>query len=100
MLTVAPDVYHAGSAEGTAILDARTGRWLMLDTDASRIWQALTVRGGTEGLAEEIAIPAGLDPAAVHQQIRGFLDDLTARGLLTDPAAGPDRSRWGRGRAR
>lgn len=98
MLTVAPAVHHASCADGTAILDTRTGRWLMLDADASRIWQALTLRGSTDSLAEEIAIPAGLDPAEVRQQIRTFLDDLTTRGLLTDSNRAPDPTPRGRRR--
>lgn len=100
MLTVALGVHHASNAEGTAVLDSRTDRWLMLDRDASRIWQAIAVRGGAEGLAEEIAIPAGLDPATVQQQIRTFLDDLTAWGLVIETPTVPGRLRRRRRRAR
>lgn len=78
MLTTAPHIHHATSPYGTAVLDVRRGSWLMLDPDASTIWRAVTVRGGTAGLADEIAIPTGQDPRAVDGQITAFVDELTA----------------------
>lgn len=92
-MSVGPDVHHATSAEGTAILDTRTGRWLMLDPDASRIWRAITVRGTVDGLADEIAIPAGADPAAVQHQITQFLKQMTASGLLVEDSP-KLKTRW------
>ncbi|MEU2670390.1 hypothetical protein ABZ622_16230 [Streptomyces sp. NPDC007164] len=56
----------------------------MLDADASRIWHAVTVRGGTIGLADEIAVPAGQDPQQVIGQITVFIDELVALGVLVD----------------
>ncbi|MEW2579991.1 hypothetical protein [Streptomyces syringium] len=84
MLTPAPHIHHAASQHGTAVLDVRRGAWLMLDTDASRIWHAITVRGGTPGLADEIAIPASQDPQQVSGQIAAFVDELVAVGVLVD----------------
>ncbi|MEU6965478.1 PqqD family protein [Streptomyces chrestomyceticus] len=95
MLTPAPHVHHATSEHGTAVLDVRRGAWLMLDTDASRIWHAITVRGGTRGLAEEIAIPAGQDPQQVSGRIAAFVDELVAVGVLGDTDR-PRRRRWWR----
>ncbi|EST18514.1 hypothetical protein [Streptomyces roseochromogenus] len=54
----------------------------MLDPDASKIWHAITIRGGTVGLADEIAIPTGQNPQAVHGQIVAFVDALVATGVL------------------
>lgn len=95
MLTPASHVHHATGPYGTAVLDVRRGRWLMLDPDASKIWHAVTVRGGTGGLADEIAIPTGQDPQAVGEQIAAFVDELVATGVLVDTDR-PPRGRWWR----
>ncbi len=84
MLTPAGHIHHATGPQGTAVLDVRRGRWLMLDADASRIWRAVTVRGGTAGLADEIAVPTGQDPDQVSDQITAFLDAMVAAGVLID----------------
>ncbi|MFD7284095.1 PqqD family protein [Streptomyces sp. NPDC059862] len=84
MLIPAPHVHHATGPSGTAVLDVRRGAWLMLDPDASKIWHAITVRGGTAGLADEIAVPTGQDPQAVGGQIDTFVDELVVAGVLVD----------------
>ncbi|GAA2133989.1 PqqD family protein [Streptomyces synnematoformans] len=95
MLTPAAHVHHATGPYGTAVLDVRRGRWLMLDPDAAKIWHAVTVRGGTAGLADEIAVPTGQDPAAVGAQITAFVDELVDVGVLVDTGR-PRRRRWWR----
>lgn len=97
MLTPAPHVHHAAGWYGTAVLDIRRGAWLMLDPDAARIWHAVTVRGGTAGLADEIAVPSGQDPQAVGEQIIAFVDQLLAVGVLVDTVRPARRTRrWWR----
>ncbi|MFF8769103.1 PqqD family peptide modification chaperone [Kitasatospora sp. NPDC015120] len=97
MLTVPAYVRHAGVDGRTAILDLRAGRWVMLDPAASLIWQALVLRGGTDGLAEEIAAPRGADPAALAPAIDRTVAALLARGLLADTTRPPARRRpWWR----
>ncbi|WP_282698095.1 PqqD family protein [Streptomyces sp. CC208A] len=95
MLTPAPHVHHATGPYGTAVLDVRRGAWLMLDPDAAKIWHAVTVRGGTVGLADEIAVPTGQDPRAVDSQIAGFVDQMVAAGVLVDTGR-PRPRRWWR----
>ncbi|MGR3932991.1 PqqD family protein [Streptomyces sp. BRA346] len=84
MLTPADHIHHATGPDGTAVLDVKRETWLMLDKDASRIWHAITVRGGITGLADEIAIPTGQDPQQVSSQIAAFVDELVAGGVLVD----------------
>ncbi|MFM9707885.1 PqqD family protein [Streptomyces galilaeus] len=84
MLTPADHIHHATGPRGTAVLDLRRGKWLMLDPDASKIWQAVTVRGGTAGLADEIAVPTGQDPQAISGRINAFVDELVVAGVLVD----------------
>ncbi|MFB7955839.1 hypothetical protein [Streptomyces sp. NPDC056045] len=96
MLTPAPHVRHATGPYGTAVLDIRRGAWLMLDVDASKIWHAVTVRGGTTGLADEIAVPTGQDPQAVGEQITAFVNELLAVGVLVDANRPVRRRRWWR----
>jgi hypothetical protein len=95
MLTPADHIHHATAEHGTAVLDARRGTWLMVDLDASRIWHAITVRGGTAGLAVEIAVPSGQDPRDVDGQITTFVDELVAAGVLVDTDR-PRQRRWWR----
>ncbi|MFF5333235.1 hypothetical protein [Streptomyces sp. NPDC013181] len=93
MLTPAPHVHHAAGLYGTAVLDIRRGAWLMLDPDAARIWHAVTVGGGTAGLA----VPSGQDPQVVGEQITAFVDRLLAAGVLVDTARPARRTRrWWR----
>ncbi|MFD7893668.1 PqqD family protein [Streptomyces sp. NPDC059568] len=92
MLIPARHVHHNTGPDGTAVIDVKRETWLMLDQDASRIWHAITVRGGTAGLAEEIAIPTGQDPQQVSSQIAAFVDELVAAGVLVDTAR-PRRAR-------
>jgi hypothetical protein len=95
VLTPAPHIHHATGPHGTAVLDVRRGTWLMLDPDAAKIWQAVTARGGTAGLADEIAVPSGQDPQAVGGQIAAFIGELVAAGVLVDTARPPRaRRRW------
>ncbi|WP_217212886.1 hypothetical protein [Streptomyces sp. AC550_RSS872] len=96
MLIPAPHVHHATGRSGTAVLDIRRGTWLMLDQDASKIWHAVTVRGGTTGLADEIAVPTGQDPQAIGDQITVFVDELVVTGVLVDTARRARRRRWWR----
>ncbi|MEV6058062.1 PqqD family protein [Streptomyces sp. NPDC052107] len=84
MLIPARHVHHNTGPDGTAVIDVKRAAWLMLDQDASRIWHAITVRGGTAGLADEIAIPTGQDPQQVSGQIAAFVDELVAAGVLVD----------------
>jgi len=95
MLTPADHIHHATGPHGTAVLDVRRGTWLMLDPDASRIWHAITVRGGTAGLADEIAIPTGQDPHQVNSRIAAFVNELVAAGVLVDTGR-PKQRRWSR----
>ncbi|WKK27841.1 lasso peptide biosynthesis B2 protein (plasmid) [Streptomyces olivoreticuli] len=85
MLTTPEGVHHASCCEGTAILDARSGRWVMLDdADASRIWQAVIARGTADGLAREIAAWCGTDEAAIAPAVASTVEKLVARGLLIE----------------
>ncbi|MGA5135118.1 lasso peptide biosynthesis B2 protein [Streptomyces olivoreticuli] len=84
MLTTPEGVHHASCCEGTAILDIRSGRWVMLDVDASRVWQTVIARGTTDGLAREIAAWCGMDETVVAPAIAETVEHLVARGLLTD----------------
>lgn len=84
MLTTPAGVHHASCGEGTAILDVRSGHWVMLDPDASRIWQTVITRGSTDGVAQEVAAWCGTDEAAVAPTISETVEHLVARGLLTE----------------
>ncbi|MEU2251096.1 hypothetical protein [Streptomyces sp. NPDC019224] len=69
----------------------------MLDPDAAKIWHAVTVRGGTAGLADEIAVPTGQNPRVVGERIAAFINELLVAGVLVDTARPARRKRgWWR----
>lgn len=94
MLTVPAHVHWARCGDGTAVLNLCTGQWRMFTDLGARIWDAITLRGGTEGLAEEIAIPAGYDPGATRDAVDTYVLSLVDMGLLTDANNKPRKGRW------
>ncbi|WP_144387159.1 hypothetical protein [Streptomyces sp. SAJ15] len=58
------------------------------------------MRGGTAGLADEIALPAGQDPEAVEGRITAFVEHLVAAGVLVDTDRPARRSGGDDGRGR
>lgn len=84
MLIPARHVHHSTGPHGTAVIDVRRETWLMLNQDASHIWRAITVRGDTTGVADEIAIRTGQDRQQVGNQITAFVAELVAAGVLID----------------
>ncbi|MEW1658830.1 hypothetical protein [Streptomyces sp. NPDC093707] len=95
MLTPAPHI-HWGRCYGggIAVLDLKRGTWEMFHGNEALIWDAITLRGSTDGLAEEIAIPAGYDVAATRAAIASYLEGLRGMGLLVSPEAPRPRRRW------
>jgi hypothetical protein len=95
MLTPAPGVHYAITLDGTAVLDTVAGKWLMLDAAAAMVWRAAVTTGSVAGLADRIAIPAGLDPAAVRDAVDDCVATLLDRGVLVDTTRRPaSRRRW------
>ncbi|MEY7977816.1 hypothetical protein AB8O53_16030 [Streptomyces pilosus] len=56
----------------------------MLDPHVLRVRHAVTVRGSTPGLTDEIAIPTGQDPQAVSGEIYAFVEELVTGGVIVD----------------
>ncbi|MFF7705487.1 PqqD family protein [Streptomyces lydicus] len=99
MLTTPAHVHWGRCDEGIAVLDLRSGQWRMFTGTGMRIWDAVTLRGGVEGLAEEVAVPADLDVAVARSAVDSYVDQLRTMGLLVE--AGPRaRRRWWWGRRR
>ncbi|MCK8676163.1 PqqD family peptide modification chaperone [Streptomyces lichenis] len=98
MLTVAPGVYHADTEQGTAILNTRTGQWLSLAPAATQVWREALRHGSVDGLADRIAVPAGLDPAATQAAVARCVAALLEHGVLIDVArpVARRRRRWWR----
>ncbi|WP_228978503.1 PqqD family protein [Streptomyces sp. DH12] len=93
MLTAAPGVHYAITPEGAAVLDTTAGRWLMLDPAAATVWREAVTIGSVAGLADRIAIPAGLDPATVRAAVDDCVASLLERGVLADTGRPPAPSR-------
>ncbi|MBH1938978.1 PqqD family protein [Streptomyces sp. AV19] len=100
MLSVPGHVHWAHLEDGTAVLDLHTGQWHLFTGAGARIWDAITQHGDVEGLSEQLAIPAGHDPAtdrdADRDAVATYVRRLQTMGLLT-PADPPARTRrWWR----
>ncbi|MFF4282871.1 PqqD family protein [Streptomyces kronopolitis] len=98
MLTTPSQIHWAHCADDTAVLDLRSGQWQMLSGTGTRIWDAIMLRGGVEGLAEEIAVPANLDLAATRHAVDSYVERLRAMGLLVEAGPRMRRRWWGRRR--
>jgi Coenzyme PQQ synthesis protein D (PqqD) len=63
-------------------LDADASRYYSANPSAAVLWKRLA-EGATEAdLAETLRARYGLAPDAAEKDVRTFLDDLAARGLL------------------
>ncbi|MFE9250966.1 hypothetical protein [Streptomyces sp. NPDC007088] len=83
MLSIPAHVRWGRCRGGTAVLDLRAGRWHMFSGTGARVWDAVALRGGLSGLAEEIAVPGGLNVAAARRAVDAYLAALLDMGLLT-----------------
>lgn len=69
-------------------LDLRTSRYLGLNPTAALLWQHI-IDGATEqALVDRLTGEYEVDRDQAKADVRGFIEDLTARGLLvSDPEA-------------
>ncbi|MFI1584706.1 PqqD family protein [Embleya sp. NPDC020630] len=98
MLSPAPGLGIAQTGDGIAILDirrGRTGAWVFLDADASRVWTEITRTGEIRGLVDALAREAGEPVATFAPAVRAVVDDLIARRLVRER---PVRRAWFGGR--
>lgn len=54
----------------------------VLTGSAAAIWRAVGVAGSEEAIAAAVAQDVGVDVATVMEDVRGFLRELEAQGLL------------------
>ncbi|WP_435176759.1 hypothetical protein [Actinacidiphila sp. bgisy145] len=91
MLTRPEDIRSARIGHGaTAVLNVRTGRWVWLDEDSRRIWDAALAQRLPE-LVQEVA-GTGLPVERAQQVVAGIVTELTEQGLLSQ-APHPGRPR-------
>ncbi|MEE1735505.1 hypothetical protein PUR49_03015 [Streptomyces sp. BE147] len=100
MLTVPEHVHYARCDGGTAVLDLHQGRWHMFTGLGEQVWARVTQYGSITGLAEEIAVPAGLDAGTTRTSVDAYVATLIDMGLLAEnrPQAPTCRQRWRRTR--
>jgi hypothetical protein len=67
--------------------EVTAARPLVMEGPAAAIWSALETPGTTVQVVERVAHDFGLPAAEVADDVRGFLDDLCARGLVRDTAS-------------
>lgn len=87
------------TAEGGAILDEHTGRWLHLTPTAASALRLLLETGTEQQAAETYAARYSLSAEHATRDLRAVTDQLTARGLTDDDRAPNSRRqdwRWSR----
>ncbi len=70
-----------GAGPGVFVIDVRKGQPLVLQGTAEVIW-LVAAEGGD--LPADVMVPETADPAAVHEQVSGFADQLVAIGVLEE----------------
>ncbi|HEU5157535.1 MAG TPA: lasso peptide biosynthesis B2 protein [Streptosporangiaceae bacterium] len=80
--------YNVGADGGIVLLDARTGRWYVLNAVGAELWRSLS-RG--HGLAESVAVVAtrhaGVPQARLHADAHALRAELVRLGLILPKSA-------------
>lgn len=71
-------------SDGTAILDIKSDAVVMLNPTGGYVWERLQLGRSSGDIARELATEAGMDPAIVEADVREFVEQLRAQGLLED----------------
>ncbi len=82
-VTVAPDVlFRLVSGEGV-VLNLKTEVYLGLDPVGARMWTLLTESASIQDAYEALLAEYDVAPEQLQEDIRVFVDQLLAKGLVT-----------------
>jgi hypothetical protein len=74
--------------EETLILDPEAGRYVRLNATGGLLWAVLERPTGVAALADRLVEEHGLEHARALRDVRAFVEDLRARGLVSADATG------------
>ncbi|WUT01677.1 hypothetical protein OHA46_33510 (plasmid) [Streptomyces sp. NBC_00708] len=94
MLKRPDDVHTASLGHGmTAVLNVRTGRWVWMDEDTRRIWEAALEAGSALRVLTDSVVARGHDRQQVQTALSSTLAALHEHGLLAEHTPPPRRRR-------
>ncbi len=70
--------------DGAAILDADTGLISTLNSTGARVWSGICQGTPLDEIAGNIAAETGEAISVIDSDVRGFVDQLRAEGLIQD----------------
>jgi len=81
-ISVPEQVVHRAFGEQTVLLNLATGQYHGLNATGRRIFELLSERGSTDGVAAQIATEYEIDEALAASDLDDLCTALTERGLL------------------
>ncbi|WP_371790405.1 hypothetical protein OG285_05990 [Streptomyces sp. NBC_01471] len=75
----------------TAVLNLRTGKWVWMDEDTRRIWEAALTAGSSIRILIDTIAARGHNPMQVQEAVAATMATLHDHGLLTEHRATPRR---------
>lgn len=78
-----PDLVAADMDGETVMMSVERGEYFGLGGTGSRVWQLLAQPCTLAELAASVAAEYEVDPQTCAADLRGFLEDLLARGLVS-----------------
>ena len=83
-LTTNPTVVSQQTKEGAVLLEMTTGDCFELNHVGAEIWAALLNREALPEVVAKLAHRYGVPVATIETDARALIDDLKARGLLSE----------------
>lgn len=78
------------TVDGQAVLmDLKKGVYLGLDEVGTRIWELIPESPAGEVLVERLRAEYDVSEQSLHDDVRSFLEELQARGLIVASGANP-----------
>jgi hypothetical protein len=87
---IRPHVRAAGSDDGIALLDLRSGKYLSLDPVGARIWQQLAEGRSRAEITEHLQSLFEAPPEQIRNDVKAMLRRFTDAGLLEPSRARPE----------
>jgi Coenzyme PQQ synthesis protein D (PqqD) len=84
-VVIAPDVLIREIGGESVILDLKSQRYLGLDAVGTRMWQVLLESNSVQAAYDALLAEYEVEPAALEQDIREFLDRLLENKLISIP---------------
>jgi hypothetical protein len=85
-LRIADDVVFRDVAEESVLLNLTTGTYFGLDAVGTRLWHILAEHGSTASVIDTLLAEYDVDGPRLQKDAEALIDQLLAKGLLTNDA--------------